>query len=87
MAIEVTDLIDEANAAYKNGFVREGYDDLGDAPCTETMLAALIAAQIEDLFDVNSSDAANLRRITAGLQATADNLCAVVKHLQTLSTE
>ena len=88
MAMNITDLIREANAAYKNGFVQEGYDDPeGVAPCTETMLAALIVAQIEDLFDAYSSDTANLRRVTEGLQTTADDLYLVVRHLQSLSPE
>lgn len=82
----VQNLINEVGVAYRDGYMRRSYDKLDDASSMKgkELLATFIAATIEDLHDVSSSDEVNLPRITTGLQFTIDDLMAVIRRLQAL---
>ena len=82
-------LIGEADQAFRDGLVQRQYNEPEDAAELRfnKLLAALIVAKIEDLYDGASSNEVNLRRITSGLQFSIDDLGIVVQHLQHLRLE
>lgn len=89
MAKTLREIFEVAGRAYPDHFVQRQFEQadqaLEELSITEA-LASYIAKELEELYDPNSSDEANLQRITGSLERSAHLLEKVVGELRSLTS-
>ena len=85
MSKSLDELIQKASEAYPDDFVSDEFFQVKGKPESfRTELASFIVRQMRDLYDVDSSDEQNIRRIVGGLEHARDDLEAVIGRLSRL---
>ena len=87
MSKSLDELIQKASEAYPDDFVSDEFFQMkagGSPESFRTELASFIVQQMRDLYDANSSDEQNIRRIVGGLEHARDDLEAVIGRLNRL---